>query len=92
MSPPQIDAASVVKRLTEAGQHELAAQVAYEALKGTPTPSGGAPGDVNGQRDYLRLAELRSLTMEQVETLRTEHPEVYLRSLERLGQKSPVTS
>lgn len=72
-----IDAAHVIERLTEAGQPELAAQVALDALRSTPDTA--AP-----TRGYFTRDELLQLGPGGLTDLVYRQPSVYVESMKRL--------
>jgi hypothetical protein len=91
-----LDAASVIEKLNAAGQHELAAETAVEALKasGTSPPSGGTtsasgtPIDPRDQtaaeRGFLGWAELSRLSQAEIAKVREEAPELDAESFRQL--------
>ncbi len=94
-----IDAVTVIERLNAAGQHQLASEIAVEALRNSGasrpangTPSAPAAGPAQDPRDqtalergYLSWHELSQLDVEAVTRLRLEAPKIYAESLRQLA-------
>jgi hypothetical protein len=90
-----LDAAGVIEKLNAAGQHELAAEIAVEALKasGTSPPSGGTtfalgtstdPRDQTAAERGFSWAELSRLSQAEIAKVREEAPELDAESFRQL--------
>jgi hypothetical protein len=88
-----MDVRSIVTRLNEAGQHEIASEVALAALEaGTAsiaptTPAASAPADPDRTIGYTAL---RAMTIGEMTALRVEEPAVYSRSVAALSTDPDV--
>ena len=79
-----IPSAEALQALVDAGQFEAASALALKIAKRESLTT--APEEP-AQRDWLTSDELKSLDIDGVRRLRTEHPEVYQKSLAMIGQK-----
>jgi hypothetical protein len=88
-----MDVRSIVTRLNEAGQHEIASEVALAALEAgsatiaATTPPAPAPADPSRTIGYTAM---RAMSIGDMTALRLEEPRVYERSIKALGADPDV--